>query len=236
MSVNSTTRRLRASALLTGAALAGSVFAAGSVAADTLAPIEHLGSFFVTTNLAEGEDQATPTSAEIVDVTDDGATAVYTDGVAGRVGFVDISDPTAPAPLGAIDVGDPTSAGIVGDYLLVSTNTSEDFANPSGELLVIDLASREVLATLPLSGQPDAVAIAPSGSLRRGRHRERARRGPRRRAHPASACRHPRHHRPRAAIPPSGPCAVSTSPASPRRHRMIPSRSSWTSTASTRRS
>jgi hypothetical protein len=164
MSVNSTTRRLRASALLTGAALAGSAFATAPAAADSLAPIEHLGSFFVTANLGEGEAWATPTSAEIIDVTEDGATAVYTDGVAGRVGFVDISDPTAPAALGAIDVGDPTSAGIVGDYLLVSNNTSEDFVDPSGELLVIDLASREVLATLALSGQPDAVAVAPSGA------------------------------------------------------------------------
>ena len=76
MSVNPTTRRLRASLLVTGATLAGSAIAAGPVAADTLAPIEHLGSFYVTANLAEGEDEATPTSAEIVDVTDDGTTAV----------------------------------------------------------------------------------------------------------------------------------------------------------------
>ena len=164
MSVNPTTRRLRAAALLTGTSLAASAFAAGPVAADTMAPIEHLGSFFVTENLTEGEDWATATSAEIIDVTDDGTTAVYTDGVAGRVGFVDISDPSAPAPLGAIEVGDPTSAGVIGDYVLVSNNTSEDYVNPSGELLVIDLASREVAATLPLSGQPDAVAIAPSGN------------------------------------------------------------------------
>ena len=86
MSVNPTTRRLRASALLTGAAFAGSALATGPVAADTMSPIEHLGSFFVTSNLGEGEDKATPTSAEIIDVTDDGTIAVYTDGVAGRVG------------------------------------------------------------------------------------------------------------------------------------------------------
>ena len=131
MSVNPTTRRLRAAALLTGTSLAASAFAAGPVAADTVAPIEHLGSFFVTENLAQGEDWATATSAEIIDVTDDGTTAVYTDGVAGRVGFVDISDPSAPAPLGAIEVGDPTSAGVIGDYVLVSINTSEDYVNPA---------------------------------------------------------------------------------------------------------
>ena len=196
MSVNSMTRRLRASALLSGPALAASAFASGPVAADTLAPIEHLGSFFVTANLAEGEDQSTPTSTKIIDVTDDGATSVFPDGVAGRVGFVDISDPTAPAPLGAIDVGDRTSAGIVGDYLLVSDNTSEDFVNPSGELLVIDLASREVLATLSYSGQPDAVAIAPSGSYAAVAIENRPGRDYRRRAHAPGACWHPRHRRP----------------------------------------
>ena len=70
MSVNPTTRRLRAAALLTGAALAGSATVAGPVAADDHGALMHLGSFFVTSNLADGEDKATPTSAEIIDVTD----------------------------------------------------------------------------------------------------------------------------------------------------------------------
>jgi hypothetical protein len=164
MSVTPTHRRLRVVGVATSAALIGSAIGFAPVAADGHAPIEHLGSFFVTSNLAEGEDKATPTSAEIVDVTPDGSTIVYSDGVAGRVGFVDISDPADPQPLGAIEVSDPTSVALHEGLVLVGSNTSEDFVNPSGELLVIDLESRETVATLPLSGQPDAVAVAPSGT------------------------------------------------------------------------
>ena len=162
MSVDPTHRGLRASALIAGAAVIVAGLAVPA-AAQSDSPLEHVGSFLVTSNLADGEDWATPTSAEIVDVTADGSIALYTDSLTGRLGFVDISDPTAPAPLGAINVGSPTSAAIVGDVALVSVSTGEDFMNPSGELLVIDIASREVVAALPLSGQPDAVAVAPSG-------------------------------------------------------------------------
>jgi len=128
------------------------------------ATFAHTGSFFVTENLRPDDDPMTPTSAEIVDVSRDGRTAVYTDGLSGRLGFVDISDSANPQPLGAIDLpGDPTSVAVHRDWALVAVNTSSDFVNPSGDLLVIDLASRQVLRTIPLDGQPDSVAVAPSG-------------------------------------------------------------------------
>ena len=164
MSIDPNPSRARASALIVGSVLVGAVLSAGPVAGQSEPPLGHVGSFFVTANLAEGEDQATPTSAEIIDVTADGTTAVYSDSLTGRLGFIDISDPSAPAALGSLDVGDVTSVGIAGDHALVAINTSEDYIDTSGELQVIDLGSREVVATLPLAGQPNSVAVAPSGS------------------------------------------------------------------------
>lgn len=104
------------------------------------------------------------TAAEIVAASTDGNTLVYTDSPKNAVGFVDITDPTAPAGLGTLALdGEPTSVGVIGDYALVAINTSEDFVNVSGELVVVDIATQMVVTTLDLGGQPDAVAIAPSG-------------------------------------------------------------------------
>ena len=44
--------------------------------------------FFVDDNLRADEPTSTPTSAEIVDLTADGETLVYTDSLTGRLGFV----------------------------------------------------------------------------------------------------------------------------------------------------
>jgi hypothetical protein len=50
-----------------------------------------------------------------------------------------------------------------GGHALVAVNTSADFIDTSGELAVIDIASRTLVATLPLGGQPDSVAVSPDG-------------------------------------------------------------------------
>lgn len=128
--------------------------------------LRHAGSFFVAENLAPSDDPLTPTSAEIVDLTSDGRLLVYTDGLANRLGFVDASDPGAPAALGALEVagGSPTSVAIHRDrWALLAVNTSPSFAEPSGELRVVDLATRAVVRTIELAGQPDSVAISPDG-------------------------------------------------------------------------
>ena len=75
---------------------------------------------------------------------------------------------------GAIDLpGDPTSVALAGDRALVAVVTREDpdgdgpqneFDAPTGDLLVFDLASREIIHTIPLAGQPDSVAVSPSGA------------------------------------------------------------------------
>lgn len=106
---------------------------------------------------------ADETVSEIVSVTKNGKTLVYTDGVRETVGFVDISDPFRPFSDGTVAVdGEPTSVAVLGNELaLVAVNTSESFTDPSGQLAVIDLKQRAILVALDLGGQPDSVAISP---------------------------------------------------------------------------
>ena len=52
-----------------------------------------------------------------------------------------------------------------GSTAYVGENLSEDFINVAGNLLAIDVESREVLATCDLGGQPDSVAVSPDGSF-----------------------------------------------------------------------
>ena len=125
-----------------------------------------IASFATPLNMAEGEDRARVTSAEIISASPDGMTLIYTDSPLGVVGLIDITDPAAPKPLGNIDVGgEPTTAHILGGAAFVGVNTSESFANPSGKLVTVDLATRAVRAECDLGGQPDSVAIAPDGSF-----------------------------------------------------------------------
>ncbi|GGN29419.1 hypothetical protein FHR83_007730 [Actinoplanes campanulatus] len=103
-------------------------------------------------------------AAEISTVTEDGRTVVYTDSPGKRLGFVDISDPAAPKPAGALAVGgEPTSVAHLGRLLLAGVNTRTSFTDPSGKLVVIDAVSRKTVREIDLGGQPDSVAVAPSG-------------------------------------------------------------------------
>ena len=121
-----------------------------------------IASFMVAENAPEAEES----SAEIIAATGDGMTLVYTDSPAGVVGFIDLTDPANPAAAGAIALeGEPTSVAVRGMTAFVGENTSESYTAPSGVLHAIDVASRAVLATCDLGGQPDAVAIAPDGSF-----------------------------------------------------------------------
>ena len=136
--------------------------------------LQHVGSFYVTDNTElEGLPLGDPTSAEIVDITADGKTMVYTDSFTSSLGIVDITDRSNPQALGLISLsGDPTSVAITRKWAIVAVVTSEDpdgagplneYDNPSGDLLVIDLASRDVVRTFDLGGQPDSIAISPKG-------------------------------------------------------------------------
>ena len=127
---------------------------------------ERVASFPVALNLPAGADPATPTSAEIVAASGDGMTLVYTDSPNRAVGFVDITDPAAPAPLGSLAFdGEPTAVSILGQTAFVGVNTRASFTEPSGRLAAVDLATRAETASCDLGGQPDSVAAAPDGSF-----------------------------------------------------------------------
>jgi len=107
----------------------------------------------------------TETAAEIVAASSDGNTLIYSDSPLEALGFVDISNSKSPVALGTLELdGEPTSVAVKGDYVLVGVNTSPDLDNPSGELEVVDIATRTAIRTLDLGGQPDSVAVSPDGN------------------------------------------------------------------------
>jgi hypothetical protein len=122
---------------------------------------ERIATFPVFEN---NDDPTAETVAEIVDATPDGRTLVYTDGVQGRVGFVDISRPDRPRPQGTVAVdGSPTSVSVTGHVALVGVDTTDDLTSPSGHLAVIDTRSKTTVRTIDLGGQPDSVKVSPDG-------------------------------------------------------------------------
>lgn len=143
---------------LAGLAAAGALFIA--TAADATGLFRRISTIPVFLNTSV----ETESSAEIVAAALDGTLLVYTDGPAGVLGFIDIADPAAPKATGSVELGgDPTSVNVVGDFALVAINTSRDFVNVSGRLLVIDVNTRETIRTIELGGQPDSVAVSPDG-------------------------------------------------------------------------
>jgi len=139
---------------LTASLLASAAFAA---------PVfNRVASFPVELNNPE----AAATSSEIIAASEDGLTLVYSDSPAGGIGFIDISDAKAPKSAGflALD-GEPTSVTVIGGKVYAAVNTSESKVNPSGKLVVIDLASKAVETTVELGGQPDSIARNKAGDL-----------------------------------------------------------------------
>lgn len=129
------------------------------------APVERsfkrVASFPVCAQVGSSCEEDTATAAEIVAVSQDGNTLVYSNSPLGAIGFVDIADPASPAALGGLAMGgEPTSVAVRGPNALVAVNTSADFANPSGKLVVIDIATRTIVTELPLPGQPDSIAVS----------------------------------------------------------------------------
>ncbi len=76
----------------------------------------HVATFDVTRNTGSEV-------AEIVDVSVDGKTLVYTDSASELIGFVDITNPGMPAADGTVAVGgEPTSVAVRGRYALAGVN------------------------------------------------------------------------------------------------------------------
>ncbi len=128
---------------------------------------QRVGTFANYKNASIGET----TVSEIIAATADGRTLIYTDADRGTIGFIDIANPAAPTAAGTValdpdptdDVGySPTSVAVLrNQYALVAADTSASKKNASGELLVIDLATRATVARIDLGGQPDSLKVSP---------------------------------------------------------------------------
>ncbi|KKX34294.1 esterase-like activity of phytase family protein [Rhizobium sp. LC145] len=149
-----------------GAALTAALLASAAVPAGAEQVFNRIASFPVATNLPADKDKTSTTSAEIITASEDGNTLVYSDSPLGAIGFIDITDPKAPKAGGALVFeGEPTSVAVAGNKVLAAINTSESRANPSGQLAVVDLATKKVDATCDLGGQPDSIAISADKSF-----------------------------------------------------------------------
>jgi hypothetical protein len=105
-------------------------------------------------------------SAEIITATEDGMMLVYSNALHSGIGLVDITDPKAPKAAGFVEIeGGPTSVAVIGGKALVTTDLTEDFTDPKGALVVVDLATKTVESTCDLGGQPDAIAKNADSSL-----------------------------------------------------------------------
>ncbi|MCA9840208.1 MAG: esterase-like activity of phytase family protein [Trueperaceae bacterium] len=125
-----------------------------------------IASFPVNTNLPADMDPATETSSEIIAVSEDGMTLVYSDSPLGAIGFVDITDPANPKAAGTVMLdGEPTAVSTLGNKVFAAVNSSESYTEPSGFLAVIDMTSRELEQSCELGGQPDSTAVSPDGSI-----------------------------------------------------------------------
>jgi alkaline phosphatase len=148
------------------AALTAALLASTAAAAFAEPVFNRIAAFPVAENLPADKDVKTPTSSEIITATEDGNTLVYSDSPLGAVGFVDITDPKAPKPLGAVMAdGEPTSVAARFGKVFAAVNTSEDYVKTGGKLLTIDVKSHAIEASCDLGGQPDSIAIAPDGSF-----------------------------------------------------------------------
>ena len=134
---------------------------AGTAAADM--NFNRIASFATSLN---NQDASTESSSEIISVSGDGMTLAYSDSPLGVIGFVDITDPAAPAAKGTLDVGgEPTAVSMLGNVVFVGVNTSESYTEPSGMLKAFSMDTMAEVASCNLGGQPDSTAIAPDGSF-----------------------------------------------------------------------
>jgi hypothetical protein len=155
--------------LLLGSLLAG----CGGSDDDTPVSVSNSSMFFnrtatfpVCAQVGDSCESSTETAAEIVAASTDGMTLIYSNSPGKKIGFVNIADVNNPSGLGNLAMGgEPTSVSVVGSYAVVGVNTSANFTNPSGKLVVVDIATRKEVASLVLPGQPDSVAASKDGKF-----------------------------------------------------------------------
>lgn len=120
-----------------------------------------IATFAVAQNLPADADPSNTTSSEIITASEDGNTLIYSDSPLGAIGFVDITDAKTPKAGGSVKIdGEPTSVTVVGGKAIAGVNTSESYTNPSGKLLLIDIAGKTAQESCVLAGQPDSVAVS----------------------------------------------------------------------------
>lgn len=131
---------------------------------DNTMNFNRVATFTVCSQIGSSCESGDITAAEIAAASTDGMTVIYTDSPKGQIGFVDITDPTNPKPLGIVAVGgEPTSVAVLGNFAVVGVDTSTSFTAPSGKLIVVDIAKRELLTSIDMGGQPDSVAVSKDG-------------------------------------------------------------------------
>jgi hypothetical protein len=119
-----------------------------------------IATFEAHRNVPAGRNVSKKSVAEIVAASADGMTLAYTDGEQMGIGLIDIRNPALPKPAGFIALdGEATSVVITRGKVLAVVDTSKDFVQPSGQLAVFDLASKKLLASCPLFGQPDSITL-----------------------------------------------------------------------------
>ncbi|WP_051341301.1 esterase-like activity of phytase family protein [Azospirillum halopraeferens] len=156
--------RARPASAVTAALAAALATAAAASATASAASFQRVATWPVYTSLPAGTPEGTKTAAEILARGKDGTLLLFTDSPFGSLGFVDITDPAAPKPLGRLNLGgEPTSVAVAGNRALVAVNTSPSFTAPSGHVAVVGLDDRTVAATCDVKGQPDSVALSPDG-------------------------------------------------------------------------
>ncbi|HSO81980.1 esterase-like activity of phytase family protein [Thiocapsa sp.] len=126
-------------------------------------PVQSFQRIATLGNYLNRDDIAEETVSEIIAATQDGNILVYTDSPGERIGFIDIADPSIPQPIGTLELpGEPTSVDILDNNLaLVAVNTSESFVVASGQLVVVEIATRTIIGAIELGGQPDSIKISP---------------------------------------------------------------------------
>ncbi|WP_028021668.1 esterase-like activity of phytase family protein [Enterovibrio calviensis] len=144
--------------------LAASV-TAGVHAADKQS-FHRISAFSTDNNIPAGVERTHESSAEIIAVSEDGNTLVYSDSPLDGIGMVDIRDPKQPRSKGFISMGgEPTAVDVVGNTFVSAINTSQSYTQPSGFLLQGRLDTGKQIAKCDLGGQPDSVAVAKDGSF-----------------------------------------------------------------------
>ncbi|WP_101049206.1 esterase-like activity of phytase family protein [Macromonas nakdongensis] len=143
---------------LSCAVLAALIFPASAQEAPRL--FQRIATFAAASNHDPAQLAGKKSVAEIVAATADGQMLAYTDSEQKGLGLVDLRDPTQPRPAGFVPLkGEPTSVVLTQGRALVAVDQTESFFSPQGELAVVDLASRAVVARCQLQGQPDSVAL-----------------------------------------------------------------------------